>query len=152
IYERDVPAVKLGQQVDVTVEAMPNEVFKGSVTFVAYQLDPQTRTLDARIEVKNDDMRLRPGMFADAAIRVPVVASSPPHASGPSTKPEAASESALSSTYQQALRPYLQGEKLLSQDTSDGVSNLLHDALVKLAPVKAGPDVIESFNRLELAV
>lgn len=152
IYERDVPAVKLGQQVDVTVEALPNEVFKGFVTFVAYQLDPQTRTLDARIEVKNDDMRLRPGMFADAAIRVPVVESAQPPASAPSTKAAAASETAASSTYQQALRPYLQAGKLLSQDKAEGVSNLLHEAVAKLGPAKAEPDVNDSFNRLEQSV
>ena len=67
LYERDVPLVQIGQPVDVIVEALPGEVFKGTVTFKAFQLDPQTRTLDARVEVKNPDMRLLPGMFADAA-------------------------------------------------------------------------------------
>src|SRR5262249_48617013 len=68
LYERDVPLVKIGQPVDVTVEALPNRVFHGTVTFKAFQLDPQTRTLDARVEVTNPDLRLRPGMFADASI------------------------------------------------------------------------------------
>ena len=44
LYERNVPLIALGQPVDVTVEAVPNDAFKGTITFKSYQLDPQTHT------------------------------------------------------------------------------------------------------------
>ncbi len=149
IYETDVPAVQLGQQVDVVVEAMPNQVFKGAVTFVAFHLDPQTRTLDARIEVKNDDLRLRPGMFADATVRVPV---NPQSAATTAPSSQPASSPAESAAYLEALKPYLEAEKLLSQDKLENVSNLLHQSLAKLTPIKDEPGIAPAYKRLEDAV
>jgi len=69
IYESDVPQVHIGQEVHVTATAAPGRVFSGKVTFLSYQLDPDTRTLDARVEIPNDDLLLRPGMYATATIQ-----------------------------------------------------------------------------------
>jgi len=150
IYEQDVPLVRIGQPVDVTVEAFPNEVFKGAVTFRAFQIDPQTRTLDARIEVKNADLRLIPGMFADAAIRVPIVAADAP-ATMPSTQP--AGTPALSpidkaKAFQAALAPYLEAQTLLSQDKAVNVSTLLHETVAKLQPIATDADIQQACKRL----
>lgn len=144
VYENDVPSIHIGQEVDVIVEALPNEVFKGSVTFVSFQLDPQTRTLDARIEVKNEDLRIKPGMFADAVIRVPVGNEAPKPATMPAT--QASSNESL--VYFDGLQPYLEAEKLLSQDKSENVSKHLHDSLAKLQPLSGNPE----FKRLEESV
>src|SRR5262249_30255846 len=124
LYERDVPLVKIGQTVDVTVEALPNQVFHGSVTFKAFVLDPQTRTLDARVEVNNPDLRLRPGMFADASIAVPIEQggeAAPPatRPASPTTAPEAAH------SFASALEPYLKVQSLLAGDKSEGIAELL---------------------------
>ncbi len=72
LYERDVPLVQVGDPVEVSVEAFSNQIFTGSVTFKSFAIDPDTRTLDARVEVDNPDLRLRPGMFADATVQVPM--------------------------------------------------------------------------------
>jgi hypothetical protein len=148
VYENDSPLVHVGQQVDVIVEAMPNEKYEGAVTFVAFQLDPQTRTMDARIEVKNDDMHLRPGMFADAIIRVPVSSEAP--VTQPATMPTASPWA--SNAFQKALEPYLQAEKLLSQDKSENVSQLLHEALGQLESFKSDPKLTDSYDRLEKSI
>ena len=63
------PVLKAGQNVLLRVEALPGEVFKGRVTFVDPVLDPKTRTARVRIEVKNQDRRLRPGMFVEASVQ-----------------------------------------------------------------------------------
>jgi Cu(I)/Ag(I) efflux system membrane fusion protein len=68
-YESDLPVLDAGQEVLVRVEALPGDVFKGRVTFVDPILDPQTRTARVRIEVNNEDRRLRPGMFVEARVR-----------------------------------------------------------------------------------
>jgi Cu(I)/Ag(I) efflux system membrane fusion protein len=68
-YESDLSMLKPGQSVLLRVEALPGEVFKGRVTFVDPVLDPNTRTARVRIEVKNQDRRLRPGMFVEASVQ-----------------------------------------------------------------------------------
>ena len=68
-YESDLSMLKTGQQVSIRVEALPGEAFKGRVTFVDPVLDPNTRTARVRIEVKNQDRRLRPGMFVEASVQ-----------------------------------------------------------------------------------
>jgi len=68
-YESDLSLLKSGQNVRIRVEALPGEVFEGRVTFVDPVLDPKTRTARVRIEVKNQDRRLRPGMFVEASVQ-----------------------------------------------------------------------------------
>jgi membrane fusion protein, heavy metal efflux system len=70
----EVPEARLkdvvnGSAVTVTVAAFPDEKFDGVVSFISAELDPATRTVRVRIEVKNDARRLKPGMFAQAEIK-----------------------------------------------------------------------------------
>jgi Cu(I)/Ag(I) efflux system membrane fusion protein len=68
-YESDLPVLHSGQDVTLRVEALPGETFQGRVTFVDPVLDPKTRTARVRIEVNNQDRRLRPGMFVEATVQ-----------------------------------------------------------------------------------
>src|SRR3954471_19640098 len=104
VYEADIPLVKVGQRVDVQVESLPNETIRATVTYLAFALDPQTRTLDARIEVPNKDLRLRPGMFATAVIKPPAVPATQP--SSASAQLASASSTAMAQAFQKALQPY----------------------------------------------
>jgi len=72
VFENEISGVSVGTAVEVTSVAYPNEVFAGRVTFVAYIVDPGTRTVSARVEITNPDLRLKPGMYVNAAIRLPV--------------------------------------------------------------------------------
>jgi len=69
VYEYDLSWIQVGQPVRVTVEAYPGEIFEGSVTFIAPTLDDSTRTVKARINLKNASGRLKPNMYASAFIR-----------------------------------------------------------------------------------
>ena len=71
IYERDLPKVREGQGVTVTTAAYPDMAFEGSIVYLADILDPERRTVHARVEVANPDRLLRPGMFATAGVAVP---------------------------------------------------------------------------------
>ncbi|MBH0210419.1 MAG: efflux RND transporter periplasmic adaptor subunit [Nitrospira sp.] len=69
IPEKDIPFVHSvhasgGTQVDVRINAYPKEVFKGTITYVGDVLDPITRTMQLRIELPNQDGRLKSEMFA----------------------------------------------------------------------------------------
>lgn len=68
LYEMDVPLVRLGTPVRVTVDVLGGREYDGRVSFIYPAVDPKTRTLTARVEVANRDGRLRPGMFAAAVV------------------------------------------------------------------------------------
>lgn len=69
LMEKDLARVKVGDEAIVTVEAYPKEQFKGRLTYIGGMLDKETRTIRGRIEVRNADGRLKPEMFASAAIQ-----------------------------------------------------------------------------------
>ena len=69
LFEKDLGKVKVGAQAAVTVSAYPNEVFKGRLTYISSVVDKESRTVKARVEVPNPDGRLKPEMFATAAIQ-----------------------------------------------------------------------------------
>lgn len=72
VFENEISGVTVGTAVEVTSVAYPNEVFAGQIAFVAYTVDPDTRTVAARVEINNPGLKLKPGMYANAAIRLPV--------------------------------------------------------------------------------
>jgi hypothetical protein len=169
LYERDVPLVQVGDVVEVTVEAFPNQSFLGTVTLKAFQLDPETRTLDARVEVENASFRLRPGMLAAAVIHVPVAERTTP-ATAPSTaaasqpatreRPTNSAASApaatvpaisLSGAYRASLTPYFAAHKLLSEDKAEGVAVLLQNAVHALKPASASESTAAAYGRLVAA-
>ncbi len=69
IYETDIPFVRTGMQAELTLNYWPGKIFRGRITFLSPILDPQTRTLKARIEIPNSDLVLKPNMFADAKLK-----------------------------------------------------------------------------------
>jgi len=68
IKERDIGAVHVGQEAAFTVLAYPGETFRGKVVLLGNRIEPESRTLEVRIEVSNADGRLKPGMFTDVEI------------------------------------------------------------------------------------
>lgn len=68
LFEKDLGKVRVGSSASVTVAAYPNDVFKGRLTYISSVMDKATRTVKARIEVPNTDGRLKPDMFATAAV------------------------------------------------------------------------------------
>ena len=70
IFERDLGRVNVGQPAAVTVAAYPGRTFPGRIVYLGDIVDPEKRTVRARVEVPNDDAALKPGMFANARIQV----------------------------------------------------------------------------------
>ena len=63
LYQKDIAAVRPGQEAQVTTEAYPGETFIGRITYVSDVLDSTTRTAKVRSEVRNRDGRLKLQMF-----------------------------------------------------------------------------------------
>lgn len=72
VYEFELPWVARGQRAQVTLEALPGEVFEGLVAFVDPRVDERTRTVKVRINLDNARRLLKPGMFAHVTIRAPL--------------------------------------------------------------------------------
>jgi cobalt-zinc-cadmium efflux system membrane fusion protein len=69
VPESDSPAFQLGQQVTVSVTAFPGRLFHGSVTAIGATVDPNSRRVTVRSEIKDPKHELRPEMFATFVIR-----------------------------------------------------------------------------------
>lgn len=72
IYEKDLAGIQPGQSVTVTSGAYPGETFTGQVTFINPVMDDATRTVKVRVEMPNPGGRLKPNMFVNADIRIPL--------------------------------------------------------------------------------
>jgi cobalt-zinc-cadmium efflux system membrane fusion protein len=77
IFEHHVEQVHLGAAAEVQLNAHPKDRFAGEVVYLAHEVDAASRTLTARIVLKNRDARLRLGLFGTAAITIPSDASVP---------------------------------------------------------------------------
>ena len=71
VYERELARVKPGLAARLTLEAFPGRAFPGRIEYVAARLDPQTRTLQARIRLANPEGLLKPGLFGRVEIQLP---------------------------------------------------------------------------------
>ncbi len=67
-FESDIAWIRYGQQVTFEVEAYPGEIFHGIIAFINPVMDRDTRTIKIRVNVTNDDGRLKPGMFVRASV------------------------------------------------------------------------------------
>jgi len=66
VYENDLAQVRLGEQADISLNAFPGKVLKGTISDIGAVLDPTIRTAKVRIQVQNPNNLLRLGMFATA--------------------------------------------------------------------------------------
>jgi multidrug efflux pump subunit AcrA (membrane-fusion protein) len=73
VKERDIAAVHRGEKATFRVLAYSGETFRGTVVRIGNRVESASRTLDVRIAVRNDDGRLKPGMFADVEIATTAV-------------------------------------------------------------------------------
>lgn len=66
--EQNVGKLRVGQTVDLTVDAYPGHVFAGTITSLDARVSQETRTLLVRGTLPNPDRTLLPGMFANVAV------------------------------------------------------------------------------------
>ena len=71
IPDSAISTVKLGEAIDVTVDAVGEKGFTGRITSVAPTADPQSRVFDVEVTIPNADGRLRPGMIGSVALGLP---------------------------------------------------------------------------------
>jgi len=72
IFQNDAGKIKPGDPAEVTLDAYPGRVFKGRVDYLLPQLDVATRTLPVRLVFSNPDLKLRPGMYVNVRLKLPL--------------------------------------------------------------------------------
>jgi multidrug efflux pump subunit AcrA (membrane-fusion protein) len=72
VYEFELGRLRVGQSVTATVSALPGAELKGRVVFIEPTLDRESRTARVRIALPNPRGELKPGMFGDARLAVPL--------------------------------------------------------------------------------
>src|SRR5215469_13349621 len=68
VYQSDLAAVHVGDSVEITTDSYP-EVFHGTISYIAPALDPNTRTLQARIVTSNPGKKLKKDMYVTATVQ-----------------------------------------------------------------------------------
>jgi Cu(I)/Ag(I) efflux system membrane fusion protein/cobalt-zinc-cadmium efflux system membrane fusion protein len=72
VFQNDLGRIKVGDVGVLTVDTFPGQAFSGRVNFIYPQMDADTRTAKVRIAFPNPGLRLKPGMFVNVSLKVPV--------------------------------------------------------------------------------
>ncbi len=135
IYEYELPYIKVGQRVKLSLSYDPGKSYSGRISFIYPTVDPQTRTAKARIEIANPNLELKPGMFADAAIKVEY-----------GTKIIVPQEAVLNSGRQQTVFVVHEGGAFEPRNIT--VGPIVSGNVVVLSGLKPGEKIVTSGNFL----
>lgn len=67
-YEYQLPYIKLGNKVTMSLPYIPGHTFEGQVVYIYPYLEKKTREVQVRLEFDNPDGLLKPGMFANVTL------------------------------------------------------------------------------------
>ncbi len=68
VTEENLPKLRVGMPVRVSVQAYPDRMFQGRIGRLGEELEAATRTVKVRVDLANPDGRLKPEMYANAEI------------------------------------------------------------------------------------
>ena len=68
VPEAESAGLRLGQIAEAGVNALPGKTLEGKIDYVYPSLDPQARTVRARMSFDNPEMMLKPGMYVDVTL------------------------------------------------------------------------------------
>jgi membrane fusion protein, heavy metal efflux system len=68
VFQNDLAAIRTGDSVEITTDAYPDK-FHGKISYLAATVDPNTRTLQARIVTDNPGEKLKNNMYVNATVR-----------------------------------------------------------------------------------
>jgi multidrug efflux pump subunit AcrA (membrane-fusion protein) len=64
VAERFISKVAMNQPCEISLDAWPGEIFRGAVTEISPVVDPASRTMEIKVNVTNQEDKLKEGMFA----------------------------------------------------------------------------------------
>lgn len=69
MYEYDIASIRAGDTAEIQLPYDPSQTFKAKIDYIYPEIDPETRTAKARIELENPRQALKPGMFAHVELK-----------------------------------------------------------------------------------
>jgi RND family efflux transporter MFP subunit len=67
VYEKDLGRIRVGSGASVTSDAFPGRVFRGQVTYIDPNINQETRTAQARVELENPGQIFKIGMYVNVS-------------------------------------------------------------------------------------
>jgi Cu(I)/Ag(I) efflux system membrane fusion protein/cobalt-zinc-cadmium efflux system membrane fusion protein len=135
VFQNDVGRLKPGDAGQVTVDAYPGRTFNGRVDQILPQVDPTTRTVRVRMVFRNPGVVLKPGMYVNVAIAIPL------------GQQLVVPVSAVLQAGSQAVAFIDHGNGSLEPRVIQ-VGPQLNDSVIVLSGLKAGEKVVSSANFL----
>ena len=71
-FQSDLGRIKIGAPASLTLDTFPGRAFNGRVDFIYPQVDADTRTAKVRVLFSNPGLQLKPGMFVNVTLKVPM--------------------------------------------------------------------------------
>jgi len=71
VPEKSAMALELKAPADIEIPALEHQTLKGTLSFIADTVDPDSRTIKIRVVLPNPDLRLKPEMLANIYIQQP---------------------------------------------------------------------------------
>lgn len=68
-YESDLQYLETGDELTFTVQALPGRTFASEIRFIDPVINPVTRVAKIRVEIRNEENRLKPEMFVTGIVR-----------------------------------------------------------------------------------
>jgi Cu(I)/Ag(I) efflux system membrane fusion protein/cobalt-zinc-cadmium efflux system membrane fusion protein len=72
VFQNDLERIKIGAPASLTVNTYSGRTFTGRVDFIYPQVDMETRTAKVRVVFPNPGLQLKPGMFVNVSLKVPI--------------------------------------------------------------------------------
>ena len=72
LFQSEASSLAVGQEASMTVPGLPGAHWTGRVSFIYPTVEERTRTLRIRLEFSNAEAALRPGMYTDVVVQVPL--------------------------------------------------------------------------------
>jgi RND family efflux transporter MFP subunit len=72
VFQNDLERIRVGAPATLTVNTYPGRTFTGRVDFIYPQVDMDTRTAKVRVVFSNPGLQLKPGMFVNVSLKVPM--------------------------------------------------------------------------------
>lgn len=69
LYEYDVAVISEGDEAVISLPYDPEKSFTGKISYIYPEIEEETRTAKARIEIDNPEQRFKPGMFANVEMK-----------------------------------------------------------------------------------
>ncbi|MDE3186246.1 MAG: FixH family protein [Acidobacteriota bacterium] len=135
VFQGDVGRLKPGDPAQVTVDAYPGRRFNGRIDQILPQVDMTTRTVRVRLIFSNPGVVLKPGMFVNVAISVPL------------GRQLVIPSTAVLQAGSRAIAFIDHGSGNLEPRTIE-TGPLIADSVVVLSGLKAGDQVVSSANFL----